>query len=128
LLAIFALQDSVLTSLRLAPWAPVENVSFSVAKLALLPAVVPVPMGGGIAVAWVIPAGVAVAVVSALLFARVLPRLRGIGGVLPPRRRLLSFVAAEYISNLFSTAVFQLVPLFVAWKLGTATVAYFTLP
>jgi O-antigen/teichoic acid export membrane protein len=128
LLAIFVLQDSVLTSLRLTPWVPVENVLFSVAKLLLLPALVLLPTGGGIVIAWVIPAGVAVAVVSGLLFARVLPGLGGVGGVLPPRRRLLSFVAAEYISNLFSTAVFQLVPLFVLWKLGSATVAYFTLP
>jgi O-antigen/teichoic acid export membrane protein len=127
-LAIFVLQDSVLTSLRLATWVPVENVAFSVAKLVLLPALVLLPTGGGIVVAWVIPAAMAVVVVSGLLFARVLPRLRGISGVLPHRRRLLSFVAAEYVSNLFTVGVVQVVPLLVAWKLGTATVAYFTLP
>ena len=37
LLGIFALQDSVSTSLRLAPWVMVENISFSVSKLALIP-------------------------------------------------------------------------------------------
>jgi O-antigen/teichoic acid export membrane protein len=127
-LAIFALQDSVLTSLRLATWVPVENASFSVAKLLLLPALVLLSGGAGIVVSWVIPAAVAVAVITGLLFSRILPGLHGVIGVLPDRRRLLSFVAAEYASSLFGTAAFQIVPLLVAWKLGTAAVAYFTLP
>ena len=37
-LAVFALQDSVLTALRRAPWVAAENISFATGKLALLPA------------------------------------------------------------------------------------------
>ena len=55
ILAIFALQDSVLTALRLAPWVPVENVSFAVSKLALLPVLALLLGGGGIVLAWVLP-------------------------------------------------------------------------
>ena len=41
LFAIFALQDSVLTALRITYWVPIENASFAVFKLALLAALVP---------------------------------------------------------------------------------------
>jgi O-antigen/teichoic acid export membrane protein len=128
-LAIFALQDSVLTALRLAPWVTIENVSFAVCKLALLPALVLLPMGGGgIVVSWVIPAAVAVIAITVLLFTRILSRLQDADGALPDRRRLLSFVAGEYAGNLCATATVQLIPLIVVWRLGAAQVAYFTLP
>ncbi|HTU84414.1 MAG TPA: hypothetical protein VMF57_02505 [Solirubrobacteraceae bacterium] len=128
-LAIFALQDSVLTALRLAPWVTIENVSFAACKLALLPALVLLPIGGGgIVVSWVIPAAVAVIAITVLLFRRILSRLKDAHGVLPDRRRLLSFVAGEYAGNLCATATIQLIPLIVVWRLGAAQVAYFTFP
>ncbi len=127
-LAIFALQDSVLTALRRAPWVAAENISFASAKLALLPALVFVPIGGGIVVSWVIPAAVAVAVISALLFRRLLRGLEHADGTLPPRRRLMSFVAGEYTTAVCATAATQLMPLIIVWRLGPAQVAYFTLP
>ncbi len=126
-LAIFALQTSVLTALRLAPWVTVENVSFSAARLVLLPAIVLLPVSGAIALSWVIPAAVAVIAVTALLYARVLPAFRD-DGTLPGRRRLLSFVAGEYVGGLCAMATVQVMPLLVVWRLGSAQVAYFTLP
>ena len=125
-LAFFALQDSVLTALRLTPWIPVENISFAASKLALLPVLA--LMGGGIVISWVIPAAVAVVVVSVLLFTRALPALARQEGSLPGRRRLLSFVAGEYAGNIFAMATVQLMPLIVVWRLGAASAAYFTLP
>lgn len=127
-IAIFALQDSVLTALRRTPWVPVENICFAVAKLALLPALVLLPTGGGIVISWVIPAAVAVAVISGVLFGRVLPKLGATDGSLPPRRRLLSFVAAEYAGNICTTATVQVMPLLIVWRLGSSAAAYFTLP
>jgi O-antigen/teichoic acid export membrane protein len=127
-LAIFALQDAVLTALRRTPWVPVENVSFAVAKLALLPALVLLPTGGGIVIAWVLPAAVAVLIVNALLFTRVLPRQARVAGSLPGRRRLVSFVAGEYTGNICAVATVQLMPLLVVWRLGPAAAAYFTIP
>ena len=128
IVAIFALQDSVLTAVRLTPWIPVENVSFAVAKLALLPVLVLLPAGSGIVVSWVLPAVVAVVVVNQLLFRRFLPTLETVDGTLPPRRRLASFVAGEYVGNICATAAAQLMPLLVVWRLGPAAAAYFTLP
>jgi O-antigen/teichoic acid export membrane protein len=49
-------------------------------------------------------------------------------GELPRRRRLLSFVAAEYACTLAATATLQLIPLLVLWRLGAINEAYFTLP
>jgi O-antigen/teichoic acid export membrane protein len=128
ILAIFALQDSVLTALRLTPWVPVENVSFAVAKLALLPALVLLPTGGGIVIAWVLPAAVAVLIVNGLLFTRIIPRRDADEGSLPGRRRLLSFVAGEYAGSICAVATVQLMPLIVVWRLGPAEAAYFTIP
>jgi O-antigen/teichoic acid export membrane protein len=127
-LAIFALQDSVLTALRRTPWVPVENISFAVAKLALLPPLVLLAPGGGIVISWVIPAAVAVAVISGVLFRRVLPELAAVDGSLPTRRRLLSFVAGEYAGNICATATVQVMPLLIVWRLGSSAAAYFTLP
>lgn len=127
-LAVFALQDSVLTALRRAPWVAAENISFATGKLALLPALLLLPIGGGIVISWVVPAAVAVIVVSALLFRRVLRGLEHVDGTLPARRRLMSFVAGEYVTAVWATAATQLMPLIVAWRLGPAQVAYFTLP
>ena len=127
-LAVFALQDSVLTALRRAPWVAAENVSFATTKLVLLPALILVPIGGGIVVSWVIPAAIAVIVISALLFRRVLRGLEQCDGTLPPRRRLMSFIAGEYTTAVCATATAQLMPLIIVWKLGPAQVAYFTVP
>jgi O-antigen/teichoic acid export membrane protein len=127
-LGIFALQDSVLTALRLTPWIPVENISAGVCKLALLPVVLLAAGAGAIAAAWVIPALVAVLVVSTLLFKRAFPKLADTPGTLPPRRRLASFVAGEYVGNICAVATIQLMPLIIVWRLGPAQAAYFTLP
>ena len=127
-LAVFALQDSVLTALRRAPWVAAENISFATTKLLLLPALILVPIGGGIVVSWVIPAAIAVIVISALLFRRVLRGLEQCDGTLPPRRRMMSFIAGEYTTAVCATATAQLMPLIVVWKLGPAQVAYFTVP
>jgi O-antigen/teichoic acid export membrane protein len=136
LFAVFALQDAVLTALRLTWWVPIENVSFAAFKLALLPVLVSLPAGAGIVAAWVIPLAVAIVLVNTLLFAKVLEG----GGheamykaperpeQMPTARRLLSFVSAEYLANLCGLVTMQVMPLIVVWRLGTAQNAYFTVP
>ena len=127
-LVLFALQDAVLTALRLSPFVPLENVSTGALRLALMPVLLALPAANAMTLAWVIPAALAVIVVSRVLFSRVLPRLDGAEGSLPDRRRLLSFVAGEYLQSLFATAVAQLMPLVILWRLGPTAAAYFTLP
>lgn len=127
-LAIFTLEDAVLTALRLTPWVPLENISTALARLALLPVLTLLPLGSAITVSWVLPAALAAMVVNYLLFRKALPALQGVEGTLPGRRRLMSFVAGEFVGNLFATATLQLMPLVIAWRLGTTQLAYFTLP
>jgi O-antigen/teichoic acid export membrane protein len=125
-LAVFALEDSVLTALRLAPAVAAENITTAIARIALLPVLFETAMGA--VWSWVLPALAAVVIVNSLLFGRALPAHGRVPGTLPPRRRLLSFVAGEYAGNICATASVQVMPLIVVWRLGPAAAAYLTLP
>ena len=125
-LAVFALEDSALTALRLAPWVAAENISTAIARIVLLPVLFVTAMGA--VWSWVLPALAAAVIVNSLLFGRALPAHGRVAGTLPPRRRLLSFVAGEYAGNICATASVQVMPLIVVWRLGPAAAAYLTLP
>jgi O-antigen/teichoic acid export membrane protein len=130
LFALFALQDSVLTALRITHWVPIENTSFSLAKLGLLSLFIGVlPLRSAIVLAWILPVIVAVILVNWLIFARALPRHAQTGaGSLPPRRQLAKFVAAEYLTTLSAVASAGVLPLVVIWKAGASGEAYFAVP
>jgi O-antigen/teichoic acid export membrane protein len=125
-LAVFALEDSALTALRLAPAVALENISTAILRVVLLPVLFVTAMGA--VWSWVLPALAAAVVVNAFLFGRALPAHGRVPGTLPPRRRLLSFVAGEYAGNICATASVQVMPLIVVWRLGPAAAAYLTLP
>ena len=124
--AVFALEDSVLTALRLAPWVAAENIITVIARIALLPVLFVTAMGA--VWATVLPMLVAVVIVNSFLFGRALPAHGSVPGTLPGRRRLFSFVAAEYSGNICAIASVQVMPLIVVWRLGPAAAAYLTLP
>jgi O-antigen/teichoic acid export membrane protein len=129
LFAIFALQDAVLVSFRLTKWVPVENVSASALKLALIPVFITLGIGTPVLLAFVVPVVVAVGLVNYLLATRIMPKLRETsGGTLPGRSTIISFLSAEWASNLFQVATIQAMPLIVVWRLGFEDNAYFTLP
>jgi O-antigen/teichoic acid export membrane protein len=125
-LAVFALEDSALTALRLAPWVAAENITTAIARIALLFVLFETAMGA--VWSWVLPALAAAVIVNALIFGRALPAHGRVPGTLPGRRRILSFVAAEYAGNICATASVQVIPLIVVWRLGAAAAAYLTLP
>ena len=125
-LAVFALEDSALTALRLAPAVAAENITTAIARIVLLPVLFETAMGA--VWSWVLPALAAAVIVNSLLFGRALPAHGRVPGTLPPRRRLLSFVAGEYAGNICDTASVQVMPLIVVWRLGPAAAAYLTLP
>jgi O-antigen/teichoic acid export membrane protein len=125
-LAVFALEDSALTALRLAPWVAAENITTAIARVVLLPVLFVTAMGA--VWSWVLPALAAAVIVNSFLFGRALPAHGSVPGTLPPRRRLLSFVAGEYAGNICATASVQVMPLIVVWRLGPAAAAYLTLP
>ena len=125
-LAVFALEDSALTALRLAPWVAAENITTAIARIILLPILFETAMGA--VWSWVLPALAAAVIVNSLLFGRALPAHGSVPGILPGRRRLFSFVAAEYSGSICAIASVQVMPLIVVWRLGTAAAAYLTLP
>jgi O-antigen/teichoic acid export membrane protein len=125
-LAVFLLEDSVLTALRLAPYVAAENITTAIARIALLPVLFVTAMGA--VWSWVLPALAAAVIVNSLLFGRALPAHGSVPGTLPRRRRILSFVAAEYAGNICATASVLVIPLIVLWRLGAASAAYLTLP
>ena len=131
LLLVFALQDAVLTGLRRAPAILLENGTFAAVKLGALVALAVVLPETGIVVAWVAPVLIAVLAVNIYLFASVLPAHHADAqgrAELPPRRRLVSFVSAEYTKGMLAAATTWLLPLIVTARLGHTKEAYFYLP
>jgi O-antigen/teichoic acid export membrane protein len=126
--AVFTLQDSVLVGLRSAYWVLVENSSFGVVKIGLLVVLVAaLPDHLGIYVSWMLPVVVAVPLVNALIFRRLVPmhRRRSGGGHALDVRQIRRFVAGDYPGALFLLASAGLVPVIVAARVGVRTEAYF---
>jgi O-antigen/teichoic acid export membrane protein len=127
--AFFLLQDGVLTAFGKARWVPAVKGVVAVAKLLLLV----VLSGGGtddsILLSWVAPTTAVVLVVTVAVFARLGTGARNSApSTLPPARRLGSFVAAEYASNVADTVRIFLPPILVTHVLGSEDNAYFTIP
>lgn len=70
--AVFVLQDAVLVGLRTAPWVPIENLAYALAKLGMVVALA----GFGswaIPIAWIVPALVLLVPLNLLVFGRLVP-------------------------------------------------------
>jgi O-antigen/teichoic acid export membrane protein len=134
LLGILIVQDGVLAALRRATWVPFIKAGFAFAKVGLLPVLVAVGLGqsgSGLFFAWSAPVVVAVAVVTVLVFIRVVPRhLRGAGdrGAAPGWRDIASFMSAQYLNSLVFNVAYGVPPVLVATVLGARQAAYFTIP
>jgi len=126
--SIFVIQDFVLTGMRRAALVPVENLVFSVLKIALLLLAAAVAVPGGIALSWVLSVGLIVVGVNGWLLARGLPRFGAdtadralpitIGGI-------ARFVRADYAGAVFwQTALFGL-PVLVLARLGAEAAAVY---
>lgn len=129
-LALFALQDWVLIGLRAARWVPLEQLVFATVKLGLLVALAVTAQAGGIVLAWVGPAGMAVVVVSPILV-RVLHRqTESVEGAveIPGPRALATILLGEYGTGVTGVVVPLLMPLIVVGRLGTEANAYYALP
>ncbi|MCW2720331.1 MAG: polysaccharide biosynthesis protein [Pseudonocardia sp.] len=130
-LSLFVLQDWVLIGLRASAWVPLEQLVFAVVKLGLLVALMSLVPVGGIVLSWVLPAGLAVLVVSSVIVFRVLPRrpppLEG-AAQLPGRRALGIVFVSEYATGIMTVAVPMALPLIIVAQLGTTANAYYALP
>jgi O-antigen/teichoic acid export membrane protein len=128
---IFTIEDAALVGLRSTFWVPVENTSFSVAKIALLPVFAVVAHGVGVYTSWVLPLIGCVAAINLYLWRRVLPAhvLRSSGaGVLPHRRVIKNVVLGEYLGGLSFTAMATVPVLMVGALLSTKAAAYLQTP
>jgi len=126
---IFQAQDWVMTGLEGAHWVPIENSLFSLAKLALLVAIVTLAPFAGPFIAWSVPAALAALLITALIFRRLIPAVRR----RPDRRefdvrRFVGLAAANQVALLFTYAVTLLMPVVVATETSTTTSAYFYVP
>jgi O-antigen/teichoic acid export membrane protein len=124
---VFVVQDYVLTALKRALVVPLENLVFSLLKIALLGAGALVASGLVIAVSWMAATASVVLAVTAYLL-RVLPApARGEPpGRSPVRPRAVArFVSADWTGGLFTNAVEFGLPLLVLVTLGAEQAATF---
>jgi O-antigen/teichoic acid export membrane protein len=130
LYAIFALQDGVLTALRKATWVPTENIIVALVRLVLLPVLLVYGVRFGAFVAWAAPMLGAVLVVTWLVYGWLVPiqRREGAPGMLPRRKELLSYAAAQYVGGIVGSVVTLVPPVLVAAHQGAQEAAYFYFP
>lgn len=128
---VFSIQDAALIGLRTTFWVPVENTSFSIAKILLLPAFVAVAPNQGVMLSWVLPVLVCIGGITTYLFTRVLPdHVRWSAGrsSLPGRRAVGAVVSGEYLAGLAYVALATLPAFIVGARLGKTQAAYFQTP
>lgn len=128
---VFALQDSVLVGLRATRWVPVENILYSVAKLALLPLLVALAGTNAILVAWVAPVVVAILAVNWYLFARRVPHYEArVTPVeeFPSLRHFVSLAGAQYATLLINVLTPLVAVIIVIRRLGPVAGAHYYLP
>jgi len=128
---IFTIEDAALIGFRRTFWVPVENTSFSIVKIALLPVFVVVAPRVGVYSSWVLPVVGCVTAINLYLWRRVLPdheRHASGAGVLPDRRVIKNVVLGEYLGGLSFTAMAMMPALMVAAILDLKHLAYFQTP
>ena len=135
---VFNIQDGLLTGLRRTIWVPLENAAYGIAKLVVLIGIAGTGTAAAILTSWYVPVVAVVAVVTAVVAWRWLPeharavldRQHAATTLIGQRRRLLRYVASDYIASLFALATSTLLPVLIANSLGAAhqdEVAYFYL-
>jgi O-antigen/teichoic acid export membrane protein len=125
---LYAVQDSVLTGARRAPWVPLENGLVSLLKIVLLAVFAAFAGSKGIFASWNVPTSLAVLIVTVLVFTRLLPRRGTVEGNLPPRRALARYMVGNYVASLFALASINATPLIVITRLGAESAAHFFVP
>ena len=128
---IFILQDSALIGLRASRWVPVENISFALAKLALLPALIVVAAREGVFIAWTSPVAVAIFGVSWYLFKKRIPEHEARNAsteALPKTREIIFLASAQYASFVLNVISSSIVSLIVIDRLGAVANAHYYLP
>ncbi|MDQ3851174.1 MAG: hypothetical protein M3296_11245 [Actinomycetota bacterium] len=130
---VFNLQDAALTALRRAPWVPIENATFGILKIALLPPLIATGVVHSIFIAWMIPMVLLLIPMNFLLFARAVPQRPPRGAGASPverfgRRGLARFLAQDYVGTIFMLTTMTVLPLVVVATIGSSAGAHFYMP
>jgi O-antigen/teichoic acid export membrane protein len=123
-LAVFILEDGALTGAGRANLIPFENISYAIGRLVLLGAGIASGLGG-IFIAWSLPAAVAVAAITVLLFRSILPTRRVEQGELQESPSVLRFGLASWLGSALSLASATFMPVIVLNVVGPAKSASF---
>ncbi len=125
LMAMFDVQDNLLTGLGRAMVVPVENLLFALLKAGLLVLAAFVVIPGGIAVSWVVATAVAVLVISVWVFTVLLPRHAAKPAVVEPITvaGIARFAGTDYAGSVFWQAAIYGLPLLVLTRLGAGFAA-----
>jgi O-antigen/teichoic acid export membrane protein len=122
---VFVMQDYVLTALKRATLVPLENLVFSLLKIALLVPGALLAFFGAIAVSWVLATALIVLAVTVYLL-RTLPSSAPDAPPSPVRPRTVArFVTADWVGGLSTLAVEFGLPLLVLLTLGAEQAATF---
>jgi O-antigen/teichoic acid export membrane protein len=123
---VFVMQDYALTAVKRATLVPVENLVFSLLKIALLALGALVAFSTVIAVSWVVATALIIVWITVFLL-RVLPGAStGAAAPSPVRPRTVArFVSADWTGGLFTLAVEFGLPLLVLVTLGAEQAATF---
>jgi GT2 family glycosyltransferase/O-antigen/teichoic acid export membrane protein len=114
--ALFSLQDAALLGIGRPWWVPAENAAYGVVKLVLLLALAPFGTAFAIAVSWVLPAALAVVVISYGLFTRLAP---AVAVEQPMAHAIPAYVLRRFARSDFVGGLFGSLPL---WVLPTLVV------
>jgi O-antigen/teichoic acid export membrane protein len=126
---IFQAEDSVMAGLQAARWVPIENSLYSLGKLVLLVAIVGIAPFAGPFIAWSVPAVVAAALITALIFRRLIPahRRHPVEAAFESRA-FIGMAVANQLALVFTYVVTMLMPVIVAAATNATTTAYFFVP
>jgi O-antigen/teichoic acid export membrane protein len=123
---LFSLQDSVLIGLRAASWFTVENLSYNLVKVGLLWCTAAVLPEGGIVTAAILPALLAIPLVNALIFRRLLPVAPDADEPAKVTRRTVQrFLINDYPGGICTVVATRALPLIVIAQLGATAGGYF---
>jgi len=123
---LFSLQDQALAGLGRATWIPVENTAYSAVRFGMIFALSGAGVGDALA-AWWVPAGLAVVIVSLLLWFKVLPLTNRQHSELPSVRQFGKYVSVNYLSTLLATIFYSGLPILVLNSFGPTIGAAFAL-
>jgi O-antigen/teichoic acid export membrane protein/aminoglycoside phosphotransferase (APT) family kinase protein len=124
---VFQLQDSALTGLRCGTTVLVSNLTYAIAKVGLLVALVSYAPSHATFGAWVLPLVPAVLIVNWLVFTRLVPRHAADRSAAkdPVRPRTIGrYVAADYSASMLWRATLNALPLLGLWLAGIEATAY----